>query len=206
MPKTCVLLLCCAIFVFAAHPQDQSSATKDSDADADQIYSVVVAWRASHPGEGQTPKQLVFMDTTVQYSCLFADNSDCASKVKADLPKRFGDDLDPLLLDDFLARNRDTGRLSQTISTDLPKIWMSRAEEDALFKKHHDGWADFYKKYPGAGGIMSFSRVGFNERRDPALLYSTIGCGWLCGTGHYLLLKKDGGKWVLLKNAMAWIS
>jgi len=53
---------------------------------------------------------------------------------------------------------------------------------------------------------MAFSRVSFNEKRDRALLLSMIGCGWLCGTGHYHLLKRESGRWVLSKSYMAWIS
>ena len=53
---------------------------------------------------------------------------------------------------------------------------------------------------------MAFSRVAFNEKRDTALLYSSLSCGGLCGTGYYHFLKKVSGKWILTKNYMVWIS
>lgn len=207
MLKTFLLALCCACCVFTPIPQDHPSTPTDRDSDSNEVYATVVNWRISHPGEGAESKRLVFLDTTIRYSCFTEKPDECATKAREDLTRAFGKDLDTGVLSDYLESNKDVGPLSKSIPTDLPQSWLSDAEEGALFKsKKHDGWKSFYAQYPGAGGIMAFSRVGFNEKRDRALLYSTIGCGWLCGTGHYHLLKKESGKWILFKNYMAWIS
>jgi hypothetical protein len=207
MLKTFLLALFCASCVFTLTPQDRPSSTADRDSDSDEVYAAVVNWRTAHPGEGPDAKQLVFLDTTVQYSCLGEKPEDCAKNVREQVSRAFVEDLEMNTLTDYLEHNKDRGLLSKSIPTDLPKYWLSEADQEALFKsKKHDGWKSFYAKYPGAGGIMAFSRVGFNEKRDQALLYSTISCGWLCGTGHYFLLKKESGQWVLLKSHMAWIS
>jgi hypothetical protein len=205
--KTFLLALCCAGCVFTLIPQDRPSTPAERDSDSDEVYAAVVNWRTAHPGEGPKAKRLVFSDTTVQYSCLREKPEDCATKVREQQMKAFGQELQMDVLSDYLEHNKDRGPLSKSFPTDLPKSWLSPAEEEALFKsKKHDGWESFYAKYPGAGGIMAFSRVGFNEKRDRAFLYSTIGCGWLCGTGHYHLLKRESGKWVLFRSYMAWIS
>lgn len=207
MHKPFLLAFCYAACAVALIPQDHSATPTDRDSDSDEIYAAVVNWRIDHPGEGPKAKQLVFSDTTVQYSCLEDKPEDCATNFRKDLTKAFGHELDSSVLNDYLERNKDRGPLSKSIPTDLPKFWLPDAEEEALFKdKKHDGWKSFYTKYPDAGGIMAFSRVGFNEKRDRALVYSTIGCGWLCGTGHYFLLKREPGKWILEKSRMAWIS
>jgi hypothetical protein len=207
MLKTLLLAICCAACVFTVIPQDRPSTPADRDSDSDEVYAAVANWRTAHPGEGPKAKRLVFLDTTVQYSCFEEKPADCATKVREQLTRAFGQDLDISVLSDYLEHNKDRGPLSKSITTGLPKFSISDAEEEALFKsKKHDGWESFYAKYPDAGGIMAFSRVGFNEKRDRAFLYSTISCGWLCGTGHYHLLKRESGKWVLFKSYMAWIS
>ena len=208
MLKPFLLALCCAGCVLALNPQEPHSASAtDRDSDSGEVYAVVVNWRIGHPGEGPKAKQLVISDTTTQYSCLGEKPEECAGKVKELLARVFGEDLEASVLNDYIEQNKERESLTRSIPTDLPKFWLSDVDEERLFKsKKHDGWKTFYGKYPGAGGIMAFSRVGFNEKRDRALLYSTIGCGWLCGTGHYHLLKKESGKWALVKNNMAWIS
>ena len=42
-------------------------------------------------------------------------------------------------------------------------------------------WGGFRKHYPGSPGIISISPVGFNERKDRALVYVSFTCGDLCG-------------------------
>lgn len=207
MHKRFLLTFCYAACAVVLIPQDRPATPTDRDSDSDEVYAAIVNWRADHPGEGPKAKQLVFSDTTVQFSCLREKPEDCVTNVREQLTQAFGNRLDSNVLNDYLEHNKERGPLSKSIPTDLPKFWISDAEEQALFKdKKHDGWKTFYAKYPGAGGIMAFSRVGFNETRDRALVYSTIGCGWLCGTGHYHLLKKQSGKWILDSNLMAWIS
>lgn len=207
MLKTILLALCCASCVLTLGPHYRSSNQTDQDSDSDEIYGAVVSWRIARPGEGPRPTTLVFLDTTVQYFCPTEKPEECATAARARLTQTFGQDLNMGMLNDYLERNKDRGPLSKSIPTDLSKSWLSDVERKALFtNKKQDGWKTFYAKFPGAGGIMSFSRVGFNEKRDRALLYSEISCGWLCGTGHFHLLKKESGKWALIESYMDWIS
>src|SRR2546426_6944889 len=60
----------------------QGPAAQPVDAESDLIYRGVVDWRVAHPGEGPKAKQLVFLDTTVPYSCLGSEEKDCSSEVK----------------------------------------------------------------------------------------------------------------------------
>ncbi len=207
MFKNFLLALCCAACVSAPCPQKQPSTSADGASDSDEVYAAVINWRNAHPGEGQTGTQLVFLDTTTAQSCFAAKKEDCPKEVQERLKEILGQDFDVSLVNDFLEQNKIRGPLSRSIPTDLPKSWLSETDETALFSnKKHDGWQVFYAKYPGASGILGFSRVGFNQKHDRALFYSQISCGWLCGTGHYHLLKKESGKWTLVTNSMLWIS
>jgi len=57
-------------------------------------------------------------------------------------------------------------------------------------------WDEFYKRYPGSGGIIMMSAVGFNRQRTLAIVYTWSTCNNLCGRGSFNLLKKAHGKWV----------
>ena len=83
---------------------------------------------------------------------------------------------------------------------------VSRDEIESLFKKGQDGWDKCYKKYPNAGGFWEFSRPGLNDNGDEALMYVGHHCGWLCGTGHLFLVRKQGETWKVVNRLMLWIS
>jgi hypothetical protein len=61
-------------------------------------------------------------------------------------------------------------------------------------------WKDFHAKYR-TWDIISLSRVGFNHRHDLALVEMGVG-----GIGHYYLLKKQNGRWLVTKKRVSWIS
>src|SRR5258708_125572 len=81
---------------------------------------------------------------------------------------------------------------------------ITRGELDKVFKGGR--WQDFYKKYPEAGGVWSFSRPGYNSARNEAVLSVGHGCGELCGTGHLYFLVKQNGEWKVQNRLMLWIS
>jgi hypothetical protein len=67
-------------------------------------------------------------------------------------------------------------------------------------------WTRFYKKYPKSPGIIFFSNIGFNDRNNQAFLYAGRQCGGLCGSGKYVLLKKENGAWVIQEKMELWVS
>jgi hypothetical protein len=179
-----------------------------SDTDVDAVYAAVLEFRVGHPGEGPTAKQVVLSDTTIGSNCFGTKKpEDCESEARMRLKGGFGSKVDEEAVEDFLAKSKEQIPVSRSILFDLPQVFLSKNDEENLFqRKGTDGWKVFYSKYPKAGGITSFSRIGFNKTKDCAVLYSSIGCGWLCGTGHYHLLKKEEGKWKLIASQMLWIS
>ena len=66
-------------------------------------------------------------------------------------------------------------------------------------------WKAFREKYQ-TFAILSLSRVGFNKKRDKALVEFGNQTGFTGGEGHfYLLIKKNGG-WKIKKKVRSWIS
>lgn len=53
--------------------------------------------------------------------------------------------------------------------------------------------------------VYSLSRVGFNARRDEALMYASFSSLLEDGHGALVLLKKTGGAWMVEKSAAVWI-
>ena len=79
-------------------------------------------------------------------------------------------------------------------------------EIENIFDTRHDGWQEFYRRYPHSSGLWSFSRVGYNVAKTEALVYLVHSCGMLCGTGHLYLLQKQDEGWMVKNKLMLWIS
>jgi hypothetical protein len=59
-------------------------------------------------------------------------------------------------------------------------------------------------KYPLFTSVTTFSRVGFNEEMDEALVFVSYYCGALCGTGGVFKLVRIGETWKVRKKSW-WI-
>ena len=112
----------------------------------------------------------------------------------------------PQMVDDFRVRNETASLLRDDMDLGAPYVLMSLADRQALFGINQDGWALFYDRFADAPGIITFSRVGFNEAFDQALCYMGIQSHWKSGAGYYFLLKKVEGNWVVDQQVMIWIS
>jgi hypothetical protein len=83
---------------------------------------------------------------------------------------------------------------------------ISSDEISKIFQRKGDGWKKFYELYPKSSGFWDLSPVGYSDDGLEALVYVGHHCGYLCGTGHLLLLAKENGTWVMENKTMLWIS
>lgn len=114
----------------------------------------------------------------------------------------------PVQLDavaDYAHKNETQGELSLK-DLGIPNELISPEQVAELFEKGGGGWDTFYKRYPGSLGLVSFSKVGFNARRDQAFVYVAKTCHWLCGDGEYILLNKEHGQWTVKVVQEIWES
>jgi hypothetical protein len=110
-------------------------------------------------------------------------------------------------VEDFLEKTCTAGHLSRTFQTDLPRSFVT--SENIHFKGwpiEKDGPLSFENLFPGASGVISFSRVGFDSGLDEAIVSSSLNCGFLCGEGWRYILKKRHGKWEVESKRMVWVS
>ena len=63
----------------------------------------------------------------------------------------------------------------------------------------------FQKQFPNNYGYHTFTQVGFNRELTEAIFYTEHICG-LCGEGKYVYMRKLDGKWVVVGEAVTWIS
>jgi len=55
-------------------------------------------------------------------------------------------------------------------------------------------------------GSIALSRVGFDSSGKQALVYIQDYCGPLCGSGRYILLVKNGQRWIVKEKFTSWVS
>lgn len=67
-------------------------------------------------------------------------------------------------------------------------------------------WEEFYKKHPDSGGYIQFSKVGFNGSGSEALVAFGHYFGNVGADGGFILVKREGGAWVLNKMFYVWAS
>ena len=101
-------------------------------------------------------------------------------------------------------RNKSPHPLYHSFNLPISYMLVEAKEVEQVWKERR--WKEFYEKYPASGGFISFSRVGFNREMNEALVYFEHWCGRVCGSGFYLVLKKDEVGWKVAKMDRAWIS
>lgn len=107
-------------------------------------------------------------------------------------------------LDNYLERNRQPGQLSPDMNLGVDYVLLSYDELSAIMSQPN-GWDAFYAKY-SYSGYTQFSRVGFNNSLDQAVVYVGSMAGPMMGSGFYYLMEKKNGEWLIKEQVMAWIS
>ena len=107
-------------------------------------------------------------------------------------------------IDNYLERNAKPGQLSPDMQLGADYILLGNDELSTIMKQPN-GWDAFYAKY-SHGGYTQFSRVGFNNTLDQAVVYVGGMAGPLMGSGYYYLMEKKNGEWVIKEQVMVWIS
>ena len=114
--------------------------------------------------------------------------------------------VDPQTADSFRVRNDAAWPVRPDMDLGSAYVLLGQAEMTQIFSQNRDGWQLFYERYPGAPGITTLSRVGFNTALDQALVYVGTMSHWLAGAGYFVLLNKVDGSWLVDQQVMTWIS
>lgn len=169
------------------------SPTPDAVREEERIYAALI--EALYPED-----MLVIMDQT-QTDVLDLASAETYQHVEESLQH-----LSVETLTDFKARNDSSYPLRASMALGVRYLLFSQKDKQELFQVNQSGWDVFYNRYPGAPGIMTLSRVGFNKQMDQALVYLGVQSHWLAGSGNFFLFNKVNGSWVIDQQVMSWIS
>lgn len=189
LKKTTIVLLAlnfiaCSLFTPASTPN-----AADIEKEEQAVYS---SFFGSSPGT-----IVILQDTSTNISS--DDPQQTIDYIKSGLTS-----VSKETLNDYLERNRQSSQLSADMQIGVDYVLLSQDELSTIMSQP-DGWDAFYAKY-SHGGYTQFSRVGFNNSLDQAVVYVGSMAGPLMGAGFYYLMEKKNGEWVIKEQVMAWIS
>ena len=126
---------------------------------------------------------------------------------------------DTAAFSDLKAKNKAQYALENKFSIKLPCILINREAEKKLFhsmpttpadknfvEKVRISWDKFYEEYPGAPGILTISRVGFNSDRSQAMVYMAHNASLMSASGELFFLANKNGSWEIQTEEMIWFS
>ena len=112
------------------------------------------------------------------------------------------DSISALLIIDFCKSNTDkftlTNNFNQTYKTVLIKKFPIRR------KSIQQDWKTFYEKYPGSGGIFSFSKIKYYTTDTTAIVYYWVRRHGLNGHGALAVMTKINGEWQMEYKIYLW--
>ena len=72
-------------------------------------------------------------------------------------------------------------------------------------KSIQQDWKTFYEKYPGSGGIFSFSKIKYyTEDKTTAIVYYWVRRNGLNGHGALAVMTKTNGEWQIKYKTYLW--
>ena len=179
-------LIACSVLTPPAMPTPRAA---DIDKEEQAVYSYFVA---------ENNKALILQDTSTNIA-----NDDPQQTV--DFIKSGLKGISTETLDNYLERNKQPSQLSPTMNLGVEYVLLSR--EDIMKISSQPDWGQLMNaKFPGTHGYIIFSRVGFNNTLDQAVIYVGNVGGPLMGAGYYYLMEKQNGRWIMKQQIMAWIS
>jgi hypothetical protein len=188
--------LCLVLFVsfFACLPLSPvpTPGTAEIEKEEQAVYAVFVR-------ESKTSALILQMTST---STVEEDPKLLLDNIKSGLPG-----ISNRTIDSYLERNAQPSQISPTMQLGVPYSILTEAE--LLEIGSQPNWHEILQeRYPGIDeeGYYIFSRVGFNNSLDQAVVYVGRVGGPLMGSGSYYLLEKQNGQWNIMEEVGVWIS
>ena len=177
--------LACSLFTSTPAPSQA-----DMEREEQAVYAVFV-----HGSKGPA---LILENTST--STMDEDPQQMIDNIKDGLPGISND-----TIDSYVERNAQSTQLSPDMQLGVDYVLLSQQELAEISSQPN--WHEVLtEKYPGSQGYTIFSRVGFNQALDQAVVYVGNVAGPLMGAGYQYLLEKQDGQWVIKEQVMVWIS
>jgi hypothetical protein len=88
----------------------------------------------------------------------------------------------------------------QRMDADGREIIASLPKPPDLPKRTWGAWAELQRKYPGAWGVTTLSKVGFNDKHTEALVQAHQLCSDDCRVHETLFLRQTNGRWRVVER------
>jgi hypothetical protein len=101
------------------------------------------------------------------------------------------------------------GRRPPLLHLAASQVFLDADDFSRLFPDDDDrgaAWKQFFGRYPNSSGNVRLSAVGFNAARAEAFVYASLECGYTCGTGRQIALRKGPGGWSIRRKEAVWVS
>jgi hypothetical protein len=117
-------------------------------------------------------------------------------------------DLGPLLAQ---LASAEPLQLENRFGLDLEVIFLDEAQRAAALECSEPVEFDEFGEclranYPEADGIVTLSRIAYDERQTKAVVYAANHCGSLCGNGAFYALEMDEGSWHVIARLCNWVA
>jgi len=173
-----VVLLACIPLGMAERP---AAAEPYDVKEAYEVYGVLLPHEESY---GFSKGMLVIQQDMIR------EQQSYSSCLAVEAAKKFKD-----AISDFDRLGRKSWLLQRKFEISKPYTLVGADTINQLFHQLPGGWETFYKLYPGSGGYLVMSPVGFNKDKTLAIVYTGSACGGLCGSWRFHLLEKVQGTW-----------
>jgi len=188
LKKISIILLALNFIACSLFTPDATPTAADIEKEEQAVYSTFF---------GEAPVTVVILQETS--TNISSDDPQSLEYVKSGLPSASKD-----TLDNYLERNRQPSQLTSDMKIGVDYVLLGQNELSEIMSQTN-GWDAFYARYPNSG-YTQFSRVGFNNSLDQAVVYVGQMAGPLMGSGFYYLLEKKGGEWLIKEQVMVWVS
>jgi hypothetical protein len=171
---------------------DQTPRNEYDQAAANRVYDALLGSRYFSKG----PDRIVWVIRTETEGSIWTDCMPKAAELDFD---------DWQIIRDFVRENQTVKVLDSQFKWSAPVEIVSRQVlQDTL--DSGPAWDQFYERYPESPGTLVFSAVGFNERRDHALVKTTFECGLLCGGIRFLALERQADVWRVVESPIPCVA
>lgn len=171
-------------------------ASRSVELEAYEIYSEIL--RNEWSGSDRGFEKLLILDETVSWPMCLTPEDDVRRKVEPAIAE-------------YLQKRKTKWKLERRFNITRQYQLIPAADVQELFESRSlaGGWNAFYARYPGSGGYLAFSAVGFNEDKTIAVVYVQRACGALCGSGRLGVFQRVSGKWEAFQSkgcVCSWVS
>lgn len=184
------LVLFISFFACSTFSPVPTPSAEDIEKEEQAVYAVFV----------NEEKDLALILENTSTSTVEEDPQLLLDNIKGGLPNISND-----TIDNYLERNIQPSQLSPDMQLGIQYSLLTQTELAEISSQSN--WGEILQeRYPGVQGYYIFSRVGFNNSLDQAVVYVGRVAGPLMGSGSYYLLEKQNGVWTITEETMVWIS